>query len=714
MKKNQQMSLSAAELHWLPWLGRTGKIAMKWATFLNRDRHASIEQTFEGIAATRIRLMQDWTRQRWDDLDRLADGLSEGFPTIDTHLLQEGLKRSRDVSELFVTDCQGRILASSLSRRTGARFEHGKALEAGLRAPFLLGPYLDPETVAIGPSSSRFHDAVTLMFIRPLMRGAQVVGTICARVPNDVLGDLIQREAGHIYRDSGDNYLFMVESRFDPSIAPGTALSRSRFEDNTFSLGDNLKQGVRTEYGVVRVKQHTELELIFNDPATGALHPGVRETIRRGQNLFVSYPGYSDYRHIPVIGKGVTFSLQGSPDTWGMMCEADLEEVYRHRGVGQRLFWLYLLTALPAGGVGLLAQSLSSRPTMLCASVSLALALLGALAFHRFGCIPLSRRLRHTTQVLQGIAEGGGDLSQRLPIDNVRADETSEMGLWMNSFIDTLDQIMGRIVRTADEIRQTNQAMQARARQSDGVSHQMLGDTRAMLTSIGTQLDDIAHASNSVEAMREAVRQVARQTQDQFELVQSRSAGIRDMVSASTGTIRRLEHSTAQIGKVVTLISEIASKTNLLSLNAAIEAARAGEEGRGFAVVADEVRKLAERTATATQEIRCLIDNVQEQASEAVSTMESGTSMMEEGLKLATEVATDKQEVQDIVERMFATIDHIATGVKANADRVGTMSSSAEAVREAMRLSQRSAEQTSSAANGLDKLIGQFKVSAAG
>ena len=74
------------------------------------------------------------------------------------------------------------------------------------------------------------------------------------------------------------------------SIQPGTALSRSRFEDATFSLGDNLKQGVRTDYGTVRVREHTELELVFNDPATGQLHPGVRETIRKGQNLFVTYP----------------------------------------------------------------------------------------------------------------------------------------------------------------------------------------------------------------------------------------------------------------------------------------------------------------------------------------------------------------------------------------------------------------------------------------
>src|SRR5690606_7342940 len=126
--------------------------------------------------------------------------------------------------------------------------------------------YSDPLTLSIGPSTSRFHDAVTLMFYQPIVVEERSVGCICGRVPNDVLGDLIQREAGHIYAESGDNYLFMVEARFDVKIQAGTALSRSRFEDSTFSHGENLKGGVRTQWGVVKVQKHTELELRFIDP----------------------------------------------------------------------------------------------------------------------------------------------------------------------------------------------------------------------------------------------------------------------------------------------------------------------------------------------------------------------------------------------------------------------------------------------------------------
>ena len=66
----------------------------------------------------------------------------------------------------------------------------------------------------------------------------------------------------------------------------GTAISRSRFEDKTFTGGDNLKDGIKTKkWGTVQIKKHTEFEIVFNDPATGSLHPGVEKTMRNSQNL---------------------------------------------------------------------------------------------------------------------------------------------------------------------------------------------------------------------------------------------------------------------------------------------------------------------------------------------------------------------------------------------------------------------------------------------
>ncbi|HEX8964579.1 MAG TPA: methyl-accepting chemotaxis protein [Rhodocyclaceae bacterium] len=711
MLKSDSMALTAAERDWLPTWGKTGRLAMRWACHLNRDRYATLEQAFEGFAATRTRILQSWTEQCWHHLDALAQERQNA--PLSRRALEEKKAFARDFSEIFVIDGKGEVVESTAAARIGARDLQPRAVAAGLQAPFLHGPYVDPATAALPASTSRFHDAVTLMFYQPLLVDGAVVGAVCGRVPNDVMSDLIQREAGHIFRESGDNYIFMVKSNFDPAIRPGTALSRSRFEDATFTHGDNLKQGVRTSYGTVKVQAHTELELIFNDPATGQLHPGVRETARKGENLFVTYPGYADYRHIPVIGKGVTFQLAGSPDRWGMMCEADLEEAYRFRGIAyqlQKFYWVVVVLAWIAG-IGI--EELLGLRGPAAHALGLVAVVGGGIAFHRLGLRPLAQRLRATNGVLRSIAEGGGDLSQRLPEAGSGSDETTITSQWINSFIDNLEQIIGRVVRTSGEIAETNAGLQQQSQAAGRTTAAMVDEMRATETSIRQQAEDIAMANRKVEAMREAVARATAESREQLALVHARSAGILDSVGGATRTIRDLEASTTEIGRIGTVIHEIASQTNLLALNAAIEAARAGEAGRGFAVVADEVRKLAERTGAATQEIAAMIAGIQSRAEGAVSSMDAGMTELEEGLRLAAAAASDKKEVQDILAHLFETIDELEAATRATGGRIESIAAAAEAVRQAVDATGRSTLLTGGAARTLDRMVNQFKVSAA-
>ena len=710
MLKSTQMALSKEELAWLPLFGKLGKLSMGWSCYLNESRYAVIESTFEGIAATRVKLLQSWAEAQWGTLGNLASELQDSFPDIRAARLAETRELIEDFSEIGVIGTDGRILASTAPARIGLADLPTRAVAAGLKDRLLHGPYRDAATLGLGATTSRFHDEVTLMFYQPLKVDGKVVGALYGRVPNDVLGDLIQREAGHIFHESGDNYLFMVRSEFDPGIAAGTALSRSRFEDAAFTLGDNLKDGVRTDYGVVRVARHTELELVFNDPATGQLHPGVRETIRKGNNLFVTYPGYSDYRHIPVIGKGTTFKMPHSPDTWGMMCEGDLEEVYRYRSVSFQLLSLYFLTNIICWGVTTGIDVFFDFPRMWGLALNFVGLITGGIIFYTVGAVPLRKRLRETTRVLRSMAEGDGDLTQRLP-KKERIDEASFMGQWVNSFIDNLEQIIRRVILTSKEIQITNRTMLDTGDRSSTAVTQMLTTMQDVLDAITQQISEVDTASRNAEDMRGVLDQVSENAREQFVLVQARTGDIRSSVEASSKTIKQLESSTIEIGKIVTVIKEIAEQTNLLALNAAIEAARAGEEGRGFAVVADEVRKLAERTAGATKEIRGMITNIQGQAQEAVTRMESGMGQMEEGLKLAAEAAADKGEIQDITGRMFTTINQIAAGAQNLNSRVASITGSADTARKALDEATHSAERTGAGAQKLDKLVGQFRVS---
>ena len=100
-----------------------------------------------------------------------------------------------------------------------------------------------------------------------------------------------------------------------------------------------------------------------------------------------------------------------------------------------------------------------------------------------------------------------------------------------------------------------------------------------------------------------------------------------------------------EIGKIIDVMRGISRQTNLLALNAAIEAARAGEHGRGFSVVADEVRALAEQSTSSAIQIIGLINEIQTETKNAVSAMEIGTEVVEEGANLATSASQAFNEI---------------------------------------------------------------------
>ena len=708
------MNLSAAERGWLPWFGKTGRLAMGWACWLNRGLAAELEQTFEGIAQTRMKRLQQWSEAHWTRLGELAQGMGADWPTPDPLRLRDEQRQLADCSELFVVDAAGRVLASSSEARIGQTDTAPRALAEGLRKPFLHGPYRDPWTERLGASSSRFHDAVTLMFFQPILVDGRSQGCLCARVPNDVLGDLIQREAGHVYPDSGDNYLFMVESRFDPAIAVGTALSRSRFEDDTFSLGENLKGGVHTAWGTVRVQRHTELELRFTDPATGELHPGVRETIARGQNLFVSYPGYSDYRHIPVIGKGVTFQLPGSPDRWGMMCEADLEEVYRRRSLAYGLMKTYLATVLTLFGLRVGLQHLGGLSGWALDAVDFGLLLLGAWAFAAFGPNRLAARLRRMTGVVRTIAEGGGNLSQRLDRAQLGNDESGDMGRWINSLIDSLDNLVGEVIQVSAQVRDTNARMLERSGEAAGTSRGVNEEIHRLLLLVEEQLGEIQQAASTAGEMKSAMDAVVAGARERFEQVRSGTRSIRDVMERSALGVQRLDSRMAEIDGIVGLIADITAQTNLLALNAAIEAARAGDHGRGFAVVAGEVRTLAQRTAQAAENIGTLVESLQAETRREVQSMEAGVKDVDARLQHSETEGAENGQLHERVQRMFEIIQqlnqrslHYGQTIRGVEQAAGDMGHTLDGLAG-------SAERVRHTANRLQRLVGQFRVSQRG
>ena len=706
------MNLSEKEKRWLPFWGTTGKIAMRKACRLNRYRRPRLEQTFESIANNRVRILQSWVSNQWDFLENAALYLASKPDEEKNDVLKHLLRRNGDFSELFIVNPIGTVGFSSYSRHISSRTSNDNALKKGLSGQFLHGPYQDKATEQIGPSSSAFHDQVTLMFYQPLIHENQIVGCLCGRVPNDVMGDLIQREAGHIYSESGDNYIFMVESRFDPDILPGTALSRSRFEDNTFSHGENLKSGVNTNWGMVKIQKHTEFEIRFTDPATNELHPGVRETIAKGSNLYIDYPGYSDYRHIPVIGKGVTFQLKGSLDRWGMMCEADLEEVYRHRSLSFTLSKQYTLALVFSLLTPLLLTHWLSLSVFQQGLVTLLTIIISTLSFTSLAAKPIARQLQSMSGVIQTIAEGNGNLRQRLDTSQFKPDESGDMGRWINSFIDNLDGIMSEMIHASNEVRQVSESMLRRCDIVDSSTDATAGSIEAMLSLADNQQTEIANATIAADNMQQEMHNTVSQARQEYQQAVSNTNKIKEIVEASAKSVNDVNDQMVEIGDIVKLISEITDQTNLLALNAAIEAARAGEHGRGFSVVADEVRNLATKTSQAANHIGSIMDKLRQESETAVTFMEQGVKNVEQN-SIRLDDGQRSQKLQQAVDTMFNNISLIASNSEEHTNTAKRAQSTTESLEVSSQQLGRRTTLLKNAITRLNQLVERFEVSKA-
>ncbi|WP_030138185.1 methyl-accepting chemotaxis protein [Pseudomonas fluorescens] len=243
--------------------------------------------------------------------------------------------------------------------------------------------------------------------------------------------------------------------------------------------------------------------------------------------------------------------------------------------------------------------------------------------------------------VRQAEALGAGDLSVRLNVSS--HDEIGQLARAFNQMSQALSTMVEHIRKASQEVNSRAQALSGLSSGAYEGMEQQSGEITSMAGAVeefsATSLNIADNMGNTQRLAQENAQQtkIGRTSMDEASSSLEQIAGA---LNSTATVINTLGQRSQEIGGIVGVITSIAEQTNLLALNAAIEAARAGEQGRGFAVVADEVRSLASRTRQATDEISGMIQSIQQETGNAISTMEQGNLLMQEGLSRNANVAS--------------------------------------------------------------------------
>ncbi|WP_254625910.1 methyl-accepting chemotaxis protein [Nostoc sp. TCL240-02] len=271
----------------------------------------------------------------------------------------------------------------------------------------------------------------------------------------------------------------------------------------------------------------------------------------------------------------------------------------------------------------------------------------------------LQRQVIRLLDDVEGAARG--DLTVQA---EVTADVLGAVADAFNLTIQNLRDIVQQVKVAAKDVTKgaTNSETFARALSSDAL--RQAEELAVTLNSVQVMTDSIQRVAEAAREAETVARDASTIALQGGEAVENTVAGIleiRETVAETTRKVKRLAESSQEISKIVALISQIASRTNLLALNASIEAARAGEAGRGFAIVADEVRQLADKSAKSLKEIEQIVMQIQSETGSVMTAMEEGTQQVIKGTKLAEEAKRSLENIIQVANRIDILVRSITS-----------------------------------------------------
>lgn len=240
-----------------------------------------------------------------------------------------------------------------------------------------------------------------------------------------------------------------------------------------------------------------------------------------------------------------------------------------------------------------------------------------------------------------------GDLTVQA---EVTADELGAVADAFNLTIQNLQEIVQQVKRAAKQVNKSSTDSEAFARNNSSDALRMAEELAVTLNSVQLMTESIQRVAENAHEAEEVAHTSSVTALKGGEAVERTVGGIlqiRETVSETARKVKRLAEASQEISKIVAVISQIASRTNLLALNASIQAARAGEAGRGFAIVADEVRQLADRSAKSLKEIEQIVLQIQSETGAVMTAMEEGIQQV---IDVTDKSEQSKRALEDIIE----------------------------------------------------------------
>lgn len=317
---------------------------------------------------------------------------------------------------------------------------------------------------------------------------------------------------------------------------------------------------------------------------------------------------------------------------------------------------------------------------------------------------------------IEGAAQG--DLT-------VRADITAgEIGIvadFFNAIIENLRELVQRVKSSVEQVNysigEKQQAIgelaKEASKQAEVIQQSVLFGEQMTLSS-----RKVANKARKAAQVARIASDTAQKSGAMIDKTVANNLQLRSTVAETAKKMKRLGESSQQISKVVSLINQIALKTNLLAVNASIEAARAGEEGRGFAIVAEEVGQLAAQSTSATKDIEQIVDTILLETNEVIRAMEVGTTQVVEESRLVGETKQSLEKILGIAQQIDALFYAISQETESQSQ---TAQKITQLMHDIAQISQQTAtsshemshslEATVAIAQDLQASVTQFKVS---